>query len=109
MPADLAWGGYSLPSISTLGSQVHHLSSGTPAKTDGTWLPQPFQACLAVGVCEQWVVFGVVAGRHEFVVGEMNAATAAMGWWRMDSAGFVHGSGLSNGSPWRHCSHSSLV
>lgn len=36
------------PLTSTLGSQVHHLSSGTPWKTEGTWEPQPRHACLAV-------------------------------------------------------------
>jgi len=44
---DCAWGGYSFPSFSTLGSQVHHWSSGTLAKTEGTWLPQPRHVFLA--------------------------------------------------------------
>ena len=47
IPPHWACGGYSLPFFSTLGSQVHHLSSGTLAKTEGTWLPQPRHAVLA--------------------------------------------------------------
>ncbi|KAK4456068.1 hypothetical protein QBC34DRAFT_388823 [Podospora aff. communis PSN243] len=46
----LAAGGYFLPLMSTLGSQVHHLSSGTPAKTDWTCEPQPLHDCLAGNV-----------------------------------------------------------
>ena len=42
-----ACGGYSLPSFSTLGSQTHRLSSGTSAKTEGRWLPQPRHDVLA--------------------------------------------------------------
>ncbi len=51
IPPHWACGGYSLPSFSTLGSQVHHLSSGTLAKTEGTWLPQPRHDVLA-GWCQ---------------------------------------------------------
>lgn len=36
-------GGYSLPSLVTFGSQVHHSSLGTLSRTPGTWLPQPHQ------------------------------------------------------------------
>lgn len=46
---DFACGGYDLPLTSTLGSQVHHWSSGTLAKTEGMWLPQPRQVCFAAG------------------------------------------------------------
>jgi hypothetical protein len=44
----LAMGGYALPSRSTLGSQVHQLSSGTESSTEGMCLPQPHQVCFSV-------------------------------------------------------------
>lgn len=45
---DLAAGGYDLPSTLTLGSQVHHWSSGTPARAEGMWFPQPRHVFLAL-------------------------------------------------------------
>jgi hypothetical protein len=36
-------GGYSLPSLSILGSQVHLCSGEMASMTMGTWLPQPHQ------------------------------------------------------------------
>ena len=36
-----AMGGYSLPSLSTLGEHVHQFSAGTGSMTDWTWEPQP--------------------------------------------------------------------
>jgi hypothetical protein len=44
----LAAGGYSLPLNLTLGSQVHHWSSGTPDMALSMWLPQPRQDFLPV-------------------------------------------------------------
>lgn len=42
-----AWGGYCLPFFSTLGSQMHHSSSGTSSRTPGMWLPQPLHVFLS--------------------------------------------------------------
>lgn len=47
--ADLAAGGYSLPSTVTRGSQVHHSDSDTPLRAWGMCWPQPRQDFLAVG------------------------------------------------------------
>lgn len=46
--ATRAAGGYGLPSTSTLGSHVHHSSSGTPERALGMCLPQPRQDFFAV-------------------------------------------------------------
>lgn len=40
-------GGYSLPSLSTLGSHVHLSSAGTPSITAGTWFPHPHQVVFS--------------------------------------------------------------
>ena len=47
---NLAAEGYDFPSMVTRGSQLHHWSSGTPARAEGMWLPHPRQDFFA----EQW-------------------------------------------------------
>lgn len=41
-------GGYSFPSFTTLGSQVHLSPAGIASMTPGTWRPQPNQLLLSV-------------------------------------------------------------
>ncbi|KAG8428458.1 Kelch repeat-containing protein 3 [Metarhizium acridum] len=45
--ARLAIGGYSLPSLSTVGSHVHLSPAGTPSITAGTWFPHPHQVVFS--------------------------------------------------------------
>jgi hypothetical protein len=42
-------GGYSVPSFSTLGVQVHHSASGIAFMTPGTCEPQPHQVAFSAG------------------------------------------------------------
>lgn len=44
----LPFGGYSLPSRSTLGVQVQRSLSGTESSTAGMWAPHPHQVALSV-------------------------------------------------------------
>lgn len=65
--ACLAIGGYSLPSLSTLGSHVHLSSAGTRSITAGTWLPHPHQVAFSKKhkVSKQSVAHGRKGGKKK--------------------------------------------
>ena len=47
---DFLAGGYSVPSLVTLGSQVHHWSFSTLSITSGTWFPHPCHVVFSAGI-----------------------------------------------------------